>query len=135
MPYNPYDWYWDNGTDVFSSKTQTRVPYSNAEYQAWLARGNVPTKDPGNGLLRDVLAPYDIGLTPAETAALAQSHADMLTLRDQAVSAIQAINNYLAGADAATAAEVRAEVKNIDIRQRAIIKALYRTIIKIVSRG
>jgi hypothetical protein len=80
-PYNPRDWYWDNGTDVFSSKTQTRVPYSDAEYQAWLARGNVATKDPGDDLLREVLLPYEIGLTPAETQTFLDDQVDLADLK------------------------------------------------------
>jgi hypothetical protein len=70
MRYSPYDWYWDNGTDVFSSARRQRVAYSDKAYQDWLAAGGVPTKDPGPAELREVLAPYGLGLTAAETTKL-----------------------------------------------------------------
>lgn len=54
--------------------------------------------------------------------------ADLAALRDQAAQAIADITTYLAGADSASAAQVRAEVKAIDQRQRAIIKALLRLV-------
>jgi hypothetical protein len=79
--YDPRDWYWDSGSDVFSSKRQERVPYSDAEYQAWLAKGNVATKDPGNGLLREVLKEYEIGLTPAETQTFLDDQVDLADLK------------------------------------------------------
>ena len=79
--YNAYDHYWDNGTDVFSSKTQTRVPYNNAGYVAWLALGNVPTLDPGETLLREVLLPYQLGLTPEETATFVEDKNDLAALK------------------------------------------------------
>lgn len=81
MTFTPYDWYWDNGSTVFSSKTQTRVAYSDPAYQAWLARGNTPTKDPGDAELREVLKVYEIGLTPAETAAFTVQHTDLAALK------------------------------------------------------
>ena len=68
--YNPYDWYWDNGTGVFSSASQTVVPYTNPAYVAWLGLGNTPTRHHGDANLRDVLEPYGLGVTPAETTAL-----------------------------------------------------------------
>lgn len=44
--YTPLDWYWDNGTDVFSSARQARVPYSDPAYIAWTEAGNAATRDP-----------------------------------------------------------------------------------------
>lgn len=49
-------------------------------------------------------------------------------LRDQADAGISAIDTYLVGADTATNAQVRAEVKAMDIRQKKIIQALKRII-------
>ncbi|MBY0523418.1 MAG: hypothetical protein K2R98_08460 [Gemmataceae bacterium] len=73
--YSPTDHYWDNGADVFSSARQARVPYSDPAYTAWLAAGNTATRDPGNADLRDLLSPYGVGLSPAETAKLATINA------------------------------------------------------------
>lgn len=64
------DHYWSNGTDVFGSRLQTRVPYADPAYQSWLAAGNLPTRDPGPAELRQLLSPYGIGLSPAETTKL-----------------------------------------------------------------
>ena len=64
------DHYWDNGIGVFSSKRQQLVDYGDAEYQTWLAAGGLLSKHPGDALLRGVLAPYGIGLTPTETTKL-----------------------------------------------------------------
>ncbi len=49
-------------------------------------------------------------------------------LKQQAAAGIAAIDAYLLTADAATAVQVRAEVKAIDQRQRKIIQALNRVI-------
>lgn len=49
-------------------------------------------------------------------------------LNAQASGALTAIDNYLANADSATAAQVRAEVKAIDQRQKQIIKTLKRLV-------
>lgn len=70
MSYDPADWYWDNGTQLFSSARQAAVPYADAAYQAWRARGNAPTRHPGDVALRAVLAPFGAGLSPQETAKL-----------------------------------------------------------------
>lgn len=78
IPYNPFEWYWDNGTAVFSSKTQSVVPYNNAAYVAWLAMGGLPTKHPGDAELRNVLAVYGLGLTPAETATVERTKAEAM---------------------------------------------------------
>jgi hypothetical protein len=76
----------------------------------------------------------DVGVvrakTPAELTAdaaiVTEIASDKTTLKAQAAQAILDINAYLLTADAATNAQVRAEVKEIDIRQRVIIRALRR---------
>jgi hypothetical protein len=57
---------------------------------------------------------------------------DLAALRAQAAQAVADITSYLAIADSATQAQVRAEVKAIDQRQRAVIKALSRLAAKVV---
>ena len=54
---------------------------------------------------------------------------DMKTLRDQAIQAVADINVFLAIGNP-TNAQVLAEVRAIDQRQRGIIKALARTIVR-----
>lgn len=124
--YDPYDHYWDNGTDVFSSKTQTRVPYSNADYQAWLARGNTPTKDPGNGLLRDVLLPYDLGLTPAETATFADDKADLAALKAAYSAMIADLNTVIGWTPPLTAAQRDGAIQGMAGHLKTILKGLKR---------
>jgi hypothetical protein len=68
--YNPYDWYWatDDGVRVYSSKSQTIVPATDAGFQAWCnVQGGVPKnwpKDTGGAQttqsLQDVLTPYNL---------------------------------------------------------------------------
>lgn len=118
--YTPHDWYWDNGSDVFSSARQARVPYSDAAYVAWLAAGNVPTRDPGPTELRAVLEPYGIGLTPAETAAIAN---DRNGVKEQAAATVQAIDDYLALASP-TQAQVRDQVRLLSQAMRRVIRRL-----------
>jgi cytochrome c556 len=62
----------------------------------------------------------------ADNAALAESTQDRTDFRDRATQAIADITAYLVNADTATNAQIRAEVKAIDQRQRAIIRALRR---------
>jgi hypothetical protein len=64
--------YWDNGTDVFSSASFTRVPYTNAAYVAWLAAGNTALPDPGVAALRTLLNVAGLGRRglPAINAAI-----------------------------------------------------------------
>jgi hypothetical protein len=66
---NILDHYWtlSNGTQVFGSAAQTTVATSDATYQAWLANGNTPTPYPGDDAMRDILAPFYIGLNSTET--------------------------------------------------------------------
>lgn len=56
--------YWDNGTNVFSSASFTRVPYTDANYVAFLAAGNSPLPDPGVTALRILLNANGIGQKP-----------------------------------------------------------------------
>lgn len=65
----------------------------------------------------------------AETAYADSKEPDLSAIRDQAAQAVADINTYLTIADTATAAQVRAEVKAMDQRQRAIIKALARLVL------
>jgi hypothetical protein len=67
------DWYWLDapGGRAFSSARQAWVgPAADAGYLAFLAAGNVPTPHPGDAALRQLLAPYGLGLSPQETARL-----------------------------------------------------------------
>lgn len=64
----------------------------------------------------------------AGDAWLDSQEADLAALRDLSSQAVADINAYLVVADGATAAQVRAEVKAIDQRQRAVIKALMRVV-------
>jgi hypothetical protein len=123
-PYNPRDWYWDNGTDVFSSKTQTRVPYSDAEYQAWLARGNVATKDPGEAELREVLAVYEIGLTPAETAQFSAAHVDMQAVKAAYQNIIADLNTVIGWTPPLSAAQRDGAIQGLAGHLKTVLKGL-----------
>jgi hypothetical protein len=70
----PLDCYWIRPGGVFSSKTQTVVAVNNAIYLAWVAAGGYTRPDPGDAALRELLAPYGLGITVAETAKLALLH-------------------------------------------------------------
>ena len=66
--FHVHNHYWGPITGrYFSSKTQTTVPTDDPALVAWLAKGNASTPHPGDAALREVLAPYSIGLTPQET--------------------------------------------------------------------
>jgi len=82
-------------------------------------------------LARAIAAAFDWSETAerSDEEAAEPDLADLLTKAQQATDAISA---YLAIADTATAAQVRAEVKAIDQRQRVIIVALARAIRKIL---
>lgn len=59
--FTPRDWYWivgESTTQVYSSKTGDFVPVANAQYQAWLAQGKLPTKIDTEANLGEVLAAY-----------------------------------------------------------------------------
>jgi hypothetical protein len=122
--YDPRDWYWDNGSDVFSSKTQTRVPYSNAAYIAWLARGNVPTRDPGDAELREVLRIYEIGLTPAETAAFVEDHADIATLKAAYQTIMTDLNTVINWPTPLSAAQRDGAIQGMARHFRTLLKGL-----------
>lgn len=65
--YNPHDWYWvvaGSATQVYSSATDNFVAVADATYQAWLARGNLPTKIDTAGNLADVLSLAGVALPP-----------------------------------------------------------------------
>lgn len=79
--YTPADWYWrrDDGA-IFASARQAIVDEAEGGYAAFVADGNQATRWPvddagqqTDAALRDVLAPYGLALTRAETmlAALA----------------------------------------------------------------
>jgi hypothetical protein len=73
LPFNPFDWYWlADDKCVYASGRQRVVDESDADYQAWIAAGNLPTvwprDDTGNQTneaLQEVLTAY--GLAIAET--------------------------------------------------------------------
>jgi hypothetical protein len=122
MSYTPHDWYWNNGTDVFSSRRSIRVPYADAEYQAWLALGGVATRDPGPAELREVLAHYGRGLTPGETAKLqklqrfvgkphllAKVNARSLTLQEDLLDLVMGLIQTLPPTPDVTQLRVKAE--------------------------
>jgi len=67
-----------------------------------------------------------------QNAWLDSKEPDLAAIRDQAIQAIADINAYLVFADTATQAQARTEIKQIDIRQRAIIKAVARLAAKIL---
>ncbi len=61
IPFNPFDWYWvvaDSATQVFSSALGDFVPVADANYQAWLASGRVPTRIDTEASLGQVLSQY-----------------------------------------------------------------------------
>ena len=60
--------YWDNGTNVFSSASFSRVPYTDATYVAWLAAGNSPLPDPGVVALRVIFNNNNVGQKPWPTS-------------------------------------------------------------------
>ena len=104
-----------NGVIIYilrSDGAQIPLDPNNADYWsyvAWVQAGNIPAE----------------GSPPTPDYG---SEPDLQSLEDQAAGAISDIGTYLAGADTATAAQVRAEVKAIDQRQRVVIKALLRAV-------
>ena len=68
--YDPKDWYWVVGgsaTEVYSSKTHTFVPITNADYLTWKADAPFPptTQVANNAELGSVLAQHDLRPTIA----------------------------------------------------------------------
>lgn len=66
-PYNPFDWYWQRGEEIYSSARQTIIGGDDETHAAWLAAGNLPTPWPrdasGNQTdlaLAEVLAAHGI---------------------------------------------------------------------------
>lgn len=58
MSYDPNNWYWIVGQDdsqVFSSKSGTRVPPTDADYQAWINQEGGPSRIGSWDELFDVL--------------------------------------------------------------------------------
>jgi hypothetical protein len=84
--------------------------------------------DAGLGNIRPMTQAEIDALPAQQQAARDATEPDLATLRDQVTQAIADINAYLVNADTATNAQVRAEVKAIDVRQRAMIKALGRLV-------
>jgi hypothetical protein len=76
----------------------------------------------------------EIDALPAQRKAVRDAaEPDLATIRDLADAAITDITAYLQIADSATNAQVRAEVKAIDQRQRAIIRAIKRLAQRVVG--
>lgn len=71
----------------------------------------------------------DQQIADAKVAAVNAAEPDLTTLRDSATQAVIDINTFLA-ISSPTNAQVLAEVKAIDQRQRAIIKAIARLVAK-----
>jgi hypothetical protein len=70
-PFNPSAWYWivaGSITQVYSSAAVAYVPVSDANYQAWVARGYAPTRIATEQDLWDVLIARGIA-GPAGAAA------------------------------------------------------------------
>lgn len=75
----------------------------------------------------------EIDAIPAQRKAMRDAQEpDLVALRDQVTQAVADINAFLAIANPNNA-QLAAEVKSIDQRQRAIIKALGRLAIKIIG--
>lgn len=124
MTFTPQDWYWDDGVDVFSSKVQARVPYSDPNYQDWLARGNLPTRDPGETELREVLANYEIGLTPAETQAFVDQRLDLAAARNAYVTIQSDLTTIVNLSTPLTAAQRDASIQGLARHLKTILKGL-----------
>lgn len=70
MAFTPADWYWfvAGATDqVWSSRTRSYVPTTDAGYEAWLAQGNVPTAIGTEADLWDVVCPLKVTNYQART--------------------------------------------------------------------
>lgn len=81
MTYNPKDWYWivaGSTAQVYSSASGNYTPVSNATYQSWLAKGNLPSKIDTEANLGQTLAQYLIrpvasGVLDGYTSALSDN--------------------------------------------------------------
>lgn len=68
--FRPSNWYWiiaGSTTQVYSSAATAYVPVTDANYVAWLAKGNLPTKIAVEQDLFDVLSGLGIPIPTGAT--------------------------------------------------------------------
>lgn len=117
--YNPSDWYWivaGSTTSVFSSAAGNYVPVSNAAYQGWISRGNLPSNIASEAELGEVLAPSQV--RPVAAGVLdgyKDSQATKLTIEIVAKVLFNHENRLraLEGKQAATAAQFKSALKDL----------------------
>lgn len=115
-PYNPFDWYWAVGSQIFSSAVADYVPADNAAYLAWRADGTVPTPIASEAELGEVLAPYNIRPAAANVLdAYQDTQARKLTLEVVAKVLFNLVNEVrvLKGQSQINATQFRAYLKGL----------------------
>jgi hypothetical protein len=66
--FAPANWYWivaGSVTQVYSSAVSNFVPIADAAYQAWLSKGNFPSRIATEAELGEVLVAYSLRPIPA----------------------------------------------------------------------
>ena len=117
-PFEVDKWYWIvNGstTQVYSGATGDYVPVDAANYDAWLARGNVPTKIASEIELGAVLADARVRPTNANVLdSFKDRHAEVLTLEVVAKILLWLVNEVrtLKGQGTVTGAQFKAFIKD-----------------------
>jgi hypothetical protein len=118
MPYDPRAWFWvvaDDETRAFSSAASAYVDAKDEAYQAWLAKGGLPTKIASEAELWEVLAKHAPDKMPADSAA--QEVRKILALDKVDLVALQVAFNHenrvraLEGKQAITLAQFKTAVK------------------------
>jgi hypothetical protein len=116
--YTPNDWYWLHPDgQVYGSKAGAKVPTTDLDYQAWLAKGSQPTQWPQdasgqvtNEALLEVLRPHKLDpdsrvQTLLDDFAKAKGYNDISTACSYATS-----NNSAWAAEGQKAVQVRDSV-------------------------
>lgn len=114
--YDPFNWYWTVGSQVFSSASGSYVAADNPAYLAWKADGTVPTNIASEAELGEVLAPYNIRPVSANVLdAYQDTQARKLTLEVVAKVLFNLVNEIrvLKGQSQITAAQFRTYVKGL----------------------
>jgi hypothetical protein len=106
LSYNATNWYWFVAGDmsrVWSSKRDSYFPVTDAEYQAWLARGGVSTKIASELDLATVL--HSVGMTGPVVFS-----SDVNAERDRRISAGFMFNGHLFQSDVASQKRINGAV-------------------------
>lgn len=116
--YDPANWYWivaGDNTRVYSSAIGDYTTLDNADYVAFLGRGNAPTRIASEIELGGVLA--DVRIRPTNANVLdgfKERHARVLTMEIVAKILLWLVNEVrtLKGQNTVTAAQFKAFIKD-----------------------